>query len=89
MRSLDNVVLKNPSKSDNNNALLYYYGLTGRLFHRVAAAFSKHLLPYVTPRVFGTVSSGSDSDVRDLVERSLKIGSSKYQGADSRSTLCA
>ena len=39
----------------------------GSLFYRVAAAFLKHLLPYVTPRVLGTVSSVSDSDLRDLV----------------------
>ena len=25
--------------------------VTGRLFHKVAAAFLKHLLPHVTPRV--------------------------------------
>ena len=28
--------------------------VTGRLFHNVAAAFLKHILPYVTPRVVGT-----------------------------------
>ena len=26
--------------------------VTGRLFHKVAAAFLKHLLPYVGPRVW-------------------------------------
>ena len=30
--------------------------LTGRSFHRVAAAFPKHLLLYVTPLVCGMVS---------------------------------
>jgi len=29
--------------------------VTGRLFHKVTAAFLKHLLPYVTPRVVGTL----------------------------------
>ena len=39
----------------------------GSLFHRVAAAFLKHMLPYVIPRVLGIVSSVLDSDLRDLV----------------------
>ena len=41
--------------------------VTGRLFHTVAAAFLKHLLPYVTPRVVGTVKNAPDSERRDLV----------------------
>jgi len=39
---------------------------TERLFHKVAAAFLKHLLPYVTPRVVVTAKNAPDSDCRDL-----------------------
>ena len=39
----------------------------GMMFHTVAAALLRHLLPYVTPCVCGTVSRASDSELRDLV----------------------
>ena len=35
--------------------------------YKVAAAFLKHLLPYVTPRVVGTAKNAPDSDRRDFV----------------------
>jgi len=41
--------------------------VTGRLFHKVAAAFLKHRLTYVTPRVVGMTKNAPDSDHRDLV----------------------
>ena len=47
--------------------VLHLLMVSGRLFHRVAAAFHTHLLPYVTPCIFGTIISDSDSDLRDLV----------------------
>ena len=47
--------------------VIHFLIVNGRLFHRVAAAFLKHLLLYVTPCIFGTVISASDSDLRDLV----------------------
>jgi len=33
--------------------VLQFLTVTGRLFHKAVAAFLKHLLPYVTPRVIG------------------------------------
>ena len=48
-------------------SILHLLMLTERLFHRVAAVFPKHLLPYVKPPVCDIVSSAPDSDVRDLV----------------------
>jgi len=45
---------------------------TGRLFHKVAAAFLKHLLPYVTPRVVGTAKNAPDSDCRDIVADTVR-----------------
>jgi len=41
--------------------------VTGRLFHKIAAAFLKHLLPFVTQPVIGTAKNAPDSDRRDLV----------------------
>ena len=43
--------------------------VTGRLFRKVAAAFLKHLLPYITPRVVGTAKNAPDSDRRKIVVR--------------------
>ena len=40
--------------------------VTGRLFHKVAAAFLKQLLPYVTPNVVGTAKNAPDSAVETL-----------------------
>jgi len=37
--------------------------VTGRLFHKVAAAFLKHLLLQVTPSVVGTAKNAPDSDL--------------------------
>ena len=52
-----------------NNVLrvLHFLMVTGRLFHKVAVAFLKHLLPYVTPRVVGMAKNAPDSDQRCLV----------------------
>jgi len=61
--------------------VLHFLMVTGRLFHKVAAAFLKHLLPYVTPRVVSTVKNASDSDCRDLVGWYGMTSSSKYWGA--------
>ena len=47
--------------------VLYFLMVTGRLFHKVAAAFLKHLLPYVTPPVVSTAKNAPDSDHRDIV----------------------
>ena len=41
--------------------------VTGRLFHKVAAAVLKYLLPYATPRVVGTAKNVPDSGRRDFV----------------------
>ena len=46
---------------------VHFLMVNGRLFNRVAADFPKHLLPCVTPCIFGTVINASDSDLRDLV----------------------
>ena len=63
------------------NNLYDVFMMNGRLFHRVLAAFPKHLLPYVTPCIFGPVIRASDSDLRDLV--------CKYVGAVPFSNLKA
>ena len=47
--------------------VLHFLMITGRLFHKVAAAFLKHILPYVTLRVVGTAKNAADSDHRYLV----------------------
>jgi len=39
----------------------------GGLFHKVAAAFLKNILPYVTLRVVGKAKNAPDSDGTDLV----------------------
>ena len=39
----------------------------GREFHRVAAALSNRLFPYVADRVLGTVTNTSVSERSDLV----------------------
>ena len=44
--------------------VLHFLMVTGRLFHKVAAAFPKHLLPDVTPRVVGTAKNAPDPDRR-------------------------
>ena len=41
--------------------------LTGKLFHRVAAAFVNVMSPYVTVRVHGTVNKMVDSDLKERV----------------------
>ena len=51
----------------NVKRVLHFLMVNVRLFHRVAAAFPKHLLLYVMPCIFGTVISYSDSDLRDVV----------------------
>jgi len=37
--------------------ILHFLVVTGRLFHKVAAAVLKHILPNVTPCVVGTVNN--------------------------------
>ena len=46
--------------------VLHFLMDNGRLFHRVAAAYQYHLLPYLTPCIFRTVISESDSSDRHL-----------------------
>ncbi|KAK2149537.1 hypothetical protein LSH36_447g01025 [Paralvinella palmiformis] len=60
------------------SSVLHFLVVTGRLFNKVAAAFLKHLLPYVTPRVVGMAKNAPDSDRRDLVGRYGMTSSSKY-----------
>ena len=45
---------------------------TGKLFHRVAAAYPNHLIPYVASRVYGTVNSVSYSDIRIVLDHKQK-----------------
>ena len=44
--------------------VLYLLMLARGLFYKVAAAVPQYLQPYVTPRVCGTVSKASVSDLR-------------------------
>ena len=59
----------------NVSNVLCFLTLTGRLFHRVAAGFPKHLLIYVTPRFCDAISSILESELRDLIV----IGGSSMQ----------
>ena len=67
--------------------VLHFLMITGRLFHKVAAAFLKHLLPYVTPRVVGTAKNAPGSDRNYLVGWYGMTSSIKYWGAVPWSAL--
>ena len=45
----------------------HFMVLSGRLFHRVAAAFPKHLLPFMTSLVCDMAGSTFESNVENLV----------------------
>ena len=55
--------------------------VVGRLFHIVADVLLKHLSPYITVRVLGTVSRASDADRSDLVGWYEMMSSCRYGGA--------
>ena len=54
--------------------VLHFLMVTGRLFHKVAAAFLKHLLAFATPRFLGTYKNAPDSLSADT-ERQVLRGS--------------
>ena len=48
--------------------VLQFLTLTGRLFHKVAAAFPNTFRLKFTPNIYDTVRGASDSGLRDLLD---------------------